>query len=104
MPITRARPVCGNRALSKSDHPGARFSTMEMARAKARGSPERRAEIRAESLAFKRVQCKALGGETHTFDGHKRRITEFNTCHRISECHRDVTSNLLLVVWWWFDQ
>jgi len=52
-PMTRAVPVCGNRTFSKSDQPGERFSTREMARARARGSPERTAEIRVEFLSLK---------------------------------------------------
>ena len=40
-PITRARPLCGNKAFKRLDHPGERFSTAEMARASERTSPER---------------------------------------------------------------
>ena len=47
-PITRARPLCGNNAFSRSDHPATRFSTIEMARARALASPERTSEIKFE--------------------------------------------------------
>jgi hypothetical protein len=41
--------------LSRSDQPGERFSTLEIARASERVSPERSAEIRAEWFACKLV-------------------------------------------------
>jgi hypothetical protein len=40
-PIVRARPVWGNNSLRSSIHPREWFSTVEMARASARPSPER---------------------------------------------------------------
>ena len=40
-PIVRALPVYGNSSLSRSIHPGEWFSTVEIARARARTSPER---------------------------------------------------------------
>src|SRR5437588_11712834 len=63
--MTRALPVYGKSAFSRSDQPSARFSTVDIARAVARASPERTAEIRAEELASKLVQCKAQGEERH---------------------------------------
>jgi hypothetical protein len=65
--MTQAFPVKGNRVLRRSDLPGERFSTMEIARAKPRASPERTAEIRAEWFASKLIQCKAEGEERHAF-------------------------------------
>ena len=44
-PITRARPLCRNNAFNKSDQPGQRFSTADIARASARTSPERSGSI-----------------------------------------------------------
>src|SRR5208337_1263954 len=51
--MTRALPVYGKSALSKSDQPAARFSTVEMARASARASPERRRSIRVVCVGAK---------------------------------------------------
>src|SRR5690348_1245596 len=42
MPMRRARPVWGKQAESRAAASGASFSTREMARARARASPERR--------------------------------------------------------------
>src|SRR3954469_19857244 len=63
--MTRALPVCGKSDFRRSDQPGARFSTVEMARDRTRVSPERRAEIRVEKSAFKQDQFKAPTEERH---------------------------------------
>ena len=57
-PRTRAFPLCGNNAFSRSDQPGARFSTVEMARASARTSPERSWSIQSLVSWCKQVSVK----------------------------------------------
>ena len=57
--------------MRRSDLPGERFSTIEIARANARASPERTAEIRAEWFASKLIQCKARRDEKDMHSGNE---------------------------------
>ena len=63
MPRMRARPLCGNKAFSKSADSGLRFSTVLMARAKARASPERRRSIQGLRSGCKLFSVKHSGGD-----------------------------------------
>src|ERR1700675_4585005 len=54
----RALPLCGNKAFSNSAESGLRFSTALMARARARGSPERRRSIQGCRWSFKLFSVK----------------------------------------------